>query len=83
MTSSRKISPRLAEHPTVRKMMARKTEPPGVIDADWLREVCLAAGADDVAFASVDNPALASEREHVERPRTGSPAPCRTPDTER
>jgi len=66
MTSSRKISPRLAEHPTVRKMMARRTEPPGVIDADWLRDVCLAAGADDVAFASVDNPALASEREHVE-----------------
>ena len=72
MTSSRKISPRLAEHPTVRKMMARRTEPPGVIDADWLRDVCLAAGADDVAFASVDNPALASEREHVESALPGT-----------
>jgi Fe-S-cluster-containing hydrogenase component 2 len=72
MTSPRKISPRLAEHPTVRKMMARKAEPPGVIDADWLREVCLAAGADDVAFASVDNPALASEREHVESALPGT-----------
>jgi Fe-S-cluster-containing hydrogenase component 2 len=72
MSSPRKISPRLAEHPTVRKMMARKTEPPGVIDADWLREVCLAAGADDVAFASVDNPALASEREHVESALPGT-----------
>jgi Fe-S-cluster-containing hydrogenase component 2 len=72
MSSPRKISPRLAEHPTVRKMMARRTEPPGVIDADWLREVCLGAGADDVAFASVDNPALASEREHVESALPGT-----------
>jgi Fe-S-cluster-containing hydrogenase component 2 len=72
MTSPRKISPRLAEHPTVRKMMARRAEPPGMIDADWLREVCLAAGADDVAFASVDNPALASEREHVESALPGT-----------
>jgi Fe-S-cluster-containing hydrogenase component 2 len=72
MTSPRKTSPRLAEHPTVLKMMARRTEPPGVIDADWLREVCLAAGADDVAFASVDNPALASEREHVESALPGT-----------
>ena len=61
-----RISGRLAAHPTVRKMQGRKTEPPGVIDADWLRELCLAAGADDVAFASVDDPALASEREPVD-----------------
>jgi Fe-S-cluster-containing hydrogenase component 2 len=66
MTSTRKISPRLAEHPTVRKMMAHRSEPPGVIDTDWLRRVCLEAGADDVAFASVDDPALASEVEHVD-----------------
>jgi Fe-S-cluster-containing hydrogenase component 2 len=66
MTSTRKISPRLAEHPTVRKMMAHRSEPPGVIDAEWLRQVCLEAGADDVAFASVDDPALASEVEHVD-----------------
>ncbi|MDT5068789.1 MAG: hypothetical protein QOK02_4944, partial [Mycobacterium sp.] len=66
MTTARKISPRLAEHPTVRKMMGHRSEPPGVIDADWLRQVCLEAGADDVAFASVDDPALASEVEHVD-----------------
>jgi len=46
-------------------MMAHRSEPPGVIDAEWLRRVCLEAGADDVAFASVDDPALASEVEHV------------------
>jgi hypothetical protein len=61
-----KLPSRLAEHPTVRKVASRRTEKPGVIDADWLRQVCLEAGADDVAFASVDNPELASEREHVE-----------------
>jgi hypothetical protein len=32
-----KISPRLADHPTVRKVLARKSEKPGVIDAEWLR----------------------------------------------
>jgi hypothetical protein len=61
-----KLPSRLAEHPTVRKVASRRTGKPGVIDADWLRQVCLEAGADDVAFASVDNPELASEREHVE-----------------
>jgi hypothetical protein len=50
----------------VRKVQSRKTQKPGVLDADWLREICLAAGADDVAFARVDNPDLASEVEHVE-----------------
>src|SRR6185312_14203371 len=72
MTSPRKISPRLAEHPTVRKVMARKTEPPGVLDAAWLRQICLDAGADDVAFARVDDPALASEVEHVESALPGT-----------
>jgi hypothetical protein len=47
-------------------VQSRKTQKPGVLDADWLREICLAAGVDDVAFASVDNPDLASEVEHVE-----------------
>ena len=64
-----KLPPRIADHPTVRTVLARsgeKADKPVVIDADWLRQVCLDAGADDVAFASVDNPDLASEREHVE-----------------
>ena len=62
-----KLSPRLADHPTVRAVRARAdAQVPDVIDADWLRRLCLDAGADDVAFASADDPALASEREHVE-----------------
>ena len=67
-----KLPARLAEHPTVRKVRARASRKPGVLDADWLREICLAAGADDVAFASVDNPALASEVEHVEAALPGT-----------
>ena len=67
-----KLPGRLAEHPTVLKVRSRKRHKPGVLDADWLREICLAAGADDVAFASVDNPDLASELEHVEAALPGT-----------
>ena len=49
-------------------MASRADRPPrpDVIDAEWLRDACLAAGADDVAFASADNPDLASEVTHVQ-----------------
>src|ERR1700694_3941489 len=71
-----KISARLADHPTARNVLARqtsrKTEKPGVIDADWLRQGCLDAGADDVAFASVENPELAGEREYVDAALPGT-----------
>jgi hypothetical protein len=68
-----RLSGRIANHPTVRKVLARAAAPPpGVIDAEWLRETCLAAGADDVAFASVTNPDLASERDHVESALPGT-----------
>src|SRR6476659_11002575 len=63
---SDKLPARLADHPTVRKVRGRRAERPGPLDADWLRQLCLEAGADDVAFASVDNPDLSSEREHVD-----------------
>ena len=68
-----RVAGRIANHPTVQKVLANKAEPPpAVIDADWLRERCLSAGADDVAFASVENPDLASEREHVESALPGT-----------
>ena len=67
-----RIPARLADHPTVRKVRSRTDSEPGVIDADWLRKVCLDAGADDAAFASVDNPDLASEREHVDAALPGT-----------
>jgi ferredoxin len=67
-----KLPARLAEHPTVRKVRSRPTQKPGVLAADSLREMCLSAGADDVSFASVDNPDLASEVEHVESALPGT-----------
>ena len=66
------ISPRIANHPTVRKMRGRTQKPPAVVDAEWLRAICLEAGADDAAFASIDDPALASEREHVDAALPGT-----------
>ena len=43
-----------------------------VLDAAWLRQLCLEAGADDVGFVELERPALAEERPHIERafPRT-------------
>ena len=67
-----RISPRIADHPTVRAVSARRNPKPGVIDADWLRQVCLDAGADDVGFASVANLALASEVEHADAALPGA-----------
>ena len=60
----------LAAHPSVQAVLARRrtgdaARPPAVIDAAWLRELCLAAGADDAAAVSLDHPDLAGEREHA------------------
>ena len=51
----------------MRKVRSQPTRKPGTIDADWLRQVCLDAGADDVGFASVADPALASELDRTSR----------------
>lgn len=44
------------------------------LDAVWLRQLCLDAGADDVGFVELERPSLADERKHIERafPRTRS-----------
>ena len=59
----------ITEHPTVaahrRKLAPGKISKP--LDADWLRQLCLDAGADDVGFVEVDRPALAGERPHIQR----------------
>src|SRR5580765_5779544 len=59
----------LKEHPTVlahhqKSALSRTSEP---LDADWLRQLCLGAGADDVGFVEVNRPALARERPHIHR----------------
>ncbi|PRC60478.1 (4Fe-4S)-binding protein, partial [Mycobacterium sp. ITM-2017-0098] len=67
-----KLPTRLAEHPTVRAVRSRPAAQAGVIDADWLRAVCLDAGVDDVGFASVADPELSSELPHVETALPGA-----------
>src|SRR2546430_1150986 len=58
------------EHPTIAAIRARQTEPPKTseaLDAAWLRQLCLDAGADDVGFVEADRPALAGEHPHIQR----------------
>jgi len=65
-----RLPAKLAAHPSVQAVLRRRgtgevARPPAVIDAVWLRELCLAAGADDAAAVSLDNPDLAGERQHA------------------
>lgn len=63
------MSSPVKEHPTVEAHRQRpapeKISQP--LDAAWLRQLCLDAGADDVGFVEVDRPALAGERSHIQR----------------
>jgi len=57
------------DHPTIKAhrrspALQNMSEP---LDAGWLRQVCLDAGADDVGFVEIDRPALAEERPHIQR----------------
>jgi ferredoxin/putative sterol carrier protein len=63
------MNPPITEHPTVKAHRQRPALPknPGPLDAVWLRQLCLDAGADDVGFVEVDRPALAGERPHIQR----------------
>jgi len=35
------------------------------LDADWLRQICLDAGADDVGFVEIDRPEIADQRGEI------------------
>ncbi len=63
------MAAQLAEHPTVKQFYARQdvVEPgrPAHLDADWLRRLCLDAGADDVRFVSLDRPEVADQRADI------------------
>jgi ferredoxin len=57
----------LAEHPTVRQFQEREAAghspaQPQMLDREWLRQVCLDAGADDVGFVEIDRPEIADQR---------------------
>ncbi|MEU9917308.1 4Fe-4S binding protein [Streptomyces sp. NPDC051001] len=72
-----RLPAKLAAHPSVQAVLARRragaeVSPPAVIDAAWLRELCLAAGADDAAAVSLDHPDLAGERAHVQSALPGT-----------
>src|SRR3974390_3430395 len=44
----------------------------GPLDAAGLRQLCPAAGADDVGFVELERPGLADERPHIERTFPGT-----------
>ncbi len=57
----------LSDHPTVvaRRARRERLDVPTILDAADLRERCLAAGAHDVGFVELANPALDDQREIV------------------
>jgi Fe-S-cluster-containing hydrogenase component 2 len=60
---------KLAEHPTVRQFKQNGHRPtaPEVLDAAWLRQLCLNCGADDAGLVEIDRPALDDQREDILR----------------
>jgi ferredoxin len=59
-----------AEHPTVKTMRARAAagalpEVPDVLDATWLKSLCLEAGADDVGFVDIASPEIAAQKSEI------------------
>jgi NAD-dependent dihydropyrimidine dehydrogenase PreA subunit len=60
-------APRLVDHPTAKAVRAREhpARPPGPIERERLRTLCLEAGADDVGFVSIDAKELARERPNI------------------
>ncbi len=59
----------LSEHPTVKRFNGRMSiapaEAPQRLDAQWLRQLCVDTGADDVGFVEIDRPALAEQRADI------------------
>lgn len=61
----------LAEHPTVKhfheqasgRTHAARTE---VLDSEWLRQLCLDAGADDAGFVDIDRPEIADQKAEIQ-----------------
>src|ERR671922_1534134 len=60
----------LAEHPTVRhfrETVATRPERATVVEAAWLRQLCLEAGADDVGVVGIDRPEIAEQHADILR----------------
>jgi ferredoxin len=61
---------RLAEHSTVKEFQAREAAGKGkarpqTLDREWLRQVCLEAGAHDVGFVGIDRPEIADQKADI------------------
>lgn len=60
----------LADHPTVKQFQAKQATDTGqatphVLDREWLRQLCLEAGADDAGFVEMDRPEIAEQKPDV------------------
>src|ERR1041384_3543068 len=60
----------LAEHPTVRQFQARQATGNSIaqaqtLDREWLRQVCLEAGADDAGLVEIDRPEIADQKADI------------------
>lgn len=67
-------APTNAEHPAVQKFLRtpKVAQEKTALDHDWLRELCLSFGADDVGFVSIESPHLERYKAKIQRafPRT-------------
>ena len=59
--------PQLADHPTVKRFREREAAEterlrPPILDHAWLRQLCLAAGSDDVGFVEIGRSELADQK---------------------
>jgi ferredoxin len=60
----------LSEHPTVKQFRAREAtdapQPrPESLNREWLRQLCLEAGADDAGFVEIDRAEIADQRSEI------------------
>src|SRR5579863_5641487 len=60
----------LAEHPTVKQFQARTaagngSARPQTLDREWLRQMCLEAGADDAGWVEIDRPEIADQKADI------------------
>src|SRR6516225_9109650 len=60
---------KLADHPTVQSFYEKPPPAPAPdkLDADWLRQLCQEAGADDVGLVEISRPALDDQRDDILR----------------
>jgi NAD-dependent dihydropyrimidine dehydrogenase PreA subunit len=57
---------KLDQHPTVvRFRQSSAPSGPDRLDAEWLRRLCIEAGADDVGFVAIDRPELDDQRSEI------------------